>query len=262
MSQDAPKIARWFFVPPLIALLALLLVQTSGSERQLFLRLNRLGQFGGDTLWIYLSTLGEGVVVCVIMLPLIRRRPVFVWSMVLSLLLGVLWIHSLKYLSHQLRPASVLPSTDFHSIGETYQFNSFPSGHAATAASFAANFCLFFRQKLARAAVIGLALLISFSRIAVGLHWPTDVLVGFASGWLLALLSYRLALRFRFGVTSVAQVIFGLEFFGAALWIMFVNYTGSDHQAFRFRQVIALTCLVLTFGGFVSQRIRGAAVRP
>lgn len=63
---------------------------------------------------------------------------------------------------------------------------SFPSGH--TAASFAAAVILFLQlpKKYGIPALI-LAVLISFSRLYLGVHYPTDVLAGAVSGTLIAL---------------------------------------------------------------------------
>lgn len=65
---------------------------------------------------------------------------------------------------------------------------SFPSGH--TAASFAAA-CVFYRNlpKKAGVPLILLAVLISLSRIYLGVHYPSDVLGGFISGLALSYLA-------------------------------------------------------------------------
>lgn len=71
---------------------------------------------------------------------------------------------------------------------------SFPSGH--TNASFAAAFALTraFGKKGAWAYI--LAILIAFSRCYVGVHYPTDVLVGMAVGTLGAIIAYWLSHKF------------------------------------------------------------------
>jgi membrane-associated phospholipid phosphatase len=189
---------RWFFLPPLVALVLLLLVLLAGGDMQVFLWLNRICLFAGDMFWLSVTTFGDGLVVCVLILPFIRRKPELVWAMLLSWLLMTLWVQGLKFLINTPRPLARLSASDFHIIGALYKSKSFPSGHAATASMFAAIFCLFFRRKWIYTVVILLAVMISLSRIAMGIHWPTDVLVGFLGGWLLAGLGYYLVMRLRF----------------------------------------------------------------
>lgn len=70
---------------------------------------------------------------------------------------------------------------------------SFPSSHAANSAAATALFAIFYPRHTWPLAII--AVLISFSRVYVGVHYPFDVLVGAVLGVLCALVvtgSYRL----------------------------------------------------------------------
>ena len=64
--------------------------------------------------------------------------------------------------------------------------NSFPSSHAANMFAMATVFFLFHRRW--GGVALGLASLVAFSRMYVGVHWPSDVfagsLIGVACGWL------------------------------------------------------------------------------
>ncbi len=62
--------------------------------------------------------------------------------------------------------------------------DSFPSGHAAT--SFACAALLAWLTPLPKVALFGLAALIAFSRVYVGVHYPLDVLGGAALGLAIA----------------------------------------------------------------------------
>jgi undecaprenyl-diphosphatase len=81
--------------------------------------------------------------------------------------------------------------------------NSFPSGHAATGAivylTLAALLFPVVREPRIRAFVIGVALLlvgaIGVSRVYMGVHWPSDVIAGWAFGSFWALLWWRIELR-------------------------------------------------------------------
>lgn len=79
--------------------------------------------------------------------------------------------------------------------GYTASFYSFPSGHASVAVGFYGALTLILAYRLrgfARWAVavggLALVLLIGFSRLYLGVHYPTDVLAGFLSAplWLVS----------------------------------------------------------------------------
>jgi undecaprenyl-diphosphatase len=76
---------------------------------------------------------------------------------------------------------------------------SFPSSHAAIAWAVGAAACWWARHPLARAALLLSALLIAWSRPALGLHFPSDTLAGIAVGvlsaWATVALTLRLAQR-------------------------------------------------------------------
>ena len=244
----------WIFLPPVILMLLIVAIHFGGLGTPLFLQLNHISERAGDFIWIGLTTLGDGLVVCVLLLPFVRRKPELVWSMVLSWLLVALFVKGIKNLINVPRPLSVLSAADFHVIGAPYRFNSFPSGHAAVAATFAATFCLFYKQKWLRALLVVVALLIGLSRVAMGLHWVTDVLAGFLGGWSLAILAYPIAAKLRFGVSPVTQTIIGVILLVAAVRMLFVNHTDYD-QAFRLQQAIALGSLLLTAGNIYWWRL-------
>ncbi|MER7083352.1 undecaprenyl-diphosphatase [Saccharopolyspora kobensis] len=67
--------------------------------------------------------------------------------------------------------------------------SSFPSGHAASAAAFATAACM--ESPLLGAAVVPIAAAVAYSRVHVGVHWPTDVAFGAAIGCTIGLATRR-----------------------------------------------------------------------
>jgi len=95
----------------------------------------------------------------------------------------------LKPLVARIRPCDVNTAVQLL-ISRPTDF-SFPSGH--TAASFAAVSALYFsRQRLWKPALV-LAILISFSRMYLYVHYPTDILAGIMLGIIVGFLGCKLA---------------------------------------------------------------------
>lgn len=78
------------------------------------------------------------------------------------------------------RPRPFLASPDVTLLISPPLHTSFPSGHAATA--FAMCAALFFVNRRIGLAALAIAVLIAIGRVAVGVHYPTDVLGGAVVG--------------------------------------------------------------------------------
>jgi undecaprenyl-diphosphatase len=94
--------------------------------------------------------------------------------------------------------ARVRPDLETHLV--VVKSASFPSGHASSAMIFflAMALALTAGTRWQRAAAVGavlLSLLVGLSRVMLGVHWPSDVIGGWAFGMLWVLLTLRLAGR-------------------------------------------------------------------
>ncbi len=141
-----------------------------------------------DGFWKTITHLGDAgmfwIVTAIVLLIWKRTRKAGL-SASLALIIGALITNvALKNLMARIRPYEVVAGLT-RIIEQQHDF-SFPSGH--TCASFAAAFALY--RTLPRKwgiACLVLAALISFSRLYVGVHYPSDVLgggvVGIFAGW-------------------------------------------------------------------------------
>jgi undecaprenyl-diphosphatase len=94
--------------------------------------------------------------------------------------------------------ARVRPDLEPHLV--VVRTSSFPSGHATSSMIFYLTLALVATRgsRLKRPAAlgaIGLSLFIGASRVMLGVHWPSDVIGGWAFGLLWVLLTLRLAER-------------------------------------------------------------------
>ena len=143
----------------------------------------RLGWLNG--FFIALSWIGSlGIVWLVIaaVLALLWRRPSIFVTVLLADVLADLLAELGKLIVQRHRPFET-------QIGPKSNAHSFPSGHTATA--FACATVLSAYAPRWRVPFFVLAVLIAFSRIYNGMHYPTDVLAGAVLGVVVGLLVLR-----------------------------------------------------------------------
>ena len=108
-----------------------------------------------------------------------------------SVLIASVWFPMIKNVVLRVRPYMAHPDrikvlqvveSDADPMDIVQQGYSCPSGHAATAASLFGSAAYEIRKRWMWFIAVIMPLLIGFSRIAVGVHYPTDVLAGWAIG--------------------------------------------------------------------------------
>lgn len=172
----------------------------SGGYHRGFLTLNGLFAVLPAGLWQWLTVLGDERVSLALALFLSRRHPRVFWALICAALVAIAYARGLKPLIDAARPPAVLPVEAFRLIGEAHQRHSFPSGHSVTAAVFFGVLAYFAQPIRWRLACILLATLAGLSRVAVGVHWPVDVMAGLAGGAVAALVGVWLARRSLWGI--------------------------------------------------------------
>jgi membrane-associated phospholipid phosphatase len=164
----------------------------SSLNQSLFLWLNQACAALPDWLWASLTITGHTSVLFALLAPLllprVGRSDVMTGLFVTAILGGaVSWL--VKESLQIPRPPAVLAADQFHLIGHKLELVSFPSGH--TLSAFAVAMLLVVGLQLRGWRLLGffvLAACVGLSRIAVGVHWPLDVVgggvLGAACGWL------------------------------------------------------------------------------
>ena len=104
-----------------------------------------------------------------------------------GMLLGLLVTNlTIKPLISRARPWVVLDG--FAALVTSSDPNSFPSGHSCAAFAFGVAVALTAPRKWMKAAALAAAALMAFSRLYVGVHFPSDVLAGSLIGAVCGLL--------------------------------------------------------------------------
>lgn len=180
----------------LLVLAALALVQLGGWHGG-FRQAQALSASLPAVFWESVTTLGDERMALALLLPFCLRYPRVFWAIVVASLIGALLSRGFKVWLPMQRPAALLEAGDITIIGSRLTRHSFPSGHTVSAFAFAAVWVV---QLAWRALpIVGLAFLVGFSRVAVGAHWPIDVLVGAAIGSLAAWAGVMLSRRWQWG---------------------------------------------------------------
>jgi membrane-associated phospholipid phosphatase len=248
---------------PLLLLLGAVAAQATRLDLGIFMTLNRLAAQMPDWVWQDLTVLGDSGVLLCMLAPALLLRPQWLMAALTAVPLAALFSFLMKSLFHGAsRPGGEIDPTHFHLIGQLFVSNSFPSGHSIAAFAVAAAILAVDRQlrciRLA-AALIVVAAAIAFSRVAVGAHWPVDVVAGAAGGWLCGVLGAVWVRRFP-GVwldlpwRNGAAVIVALS----AAWIANLDLGYALAQPLRWGAVacavVAATWHFLSVGGRASVR--------
>ncbi|MEM7485801.1 MAG: phosphatase PAP2 family protein [Bacteroidota bacterium] len=180
-------------------------------DKELFLYLNGLGTPLWDGFWMYLSRTFSFVTIPIYFFVLFYSYRIFgLKKTILVLLIVTLLIISTEQLSilfkngiARLRPCYDDEIKDATRLVKGYcggKFSYF-SAHAANSSAFAIFFGILFmkKNKLLFFLLITWVLLVSYSRIYLGVHFPLDVLTGIVFGiffgWLFVAMFFTLRTR-------------------------------------------------------------------
>ena len=167
-------------------------------DEALFRALNQAGSnLGLDAFMVGLTVLGMTYI-------LVFAGPVLWWrkhrelgfDVIVLIIISDLVAEGLKLVIMRERPFSVLDDVHTLSWGPftTASTFSMPSGHASRMFAMA-TLVAFGTKRWVGASALILAALVGLSRIYLGLHWPSDVLLGALLGILLAIVMYQIGKR-------------------------------------------------------------------
>ncbi len=139
------------------------------------------------------------MVLLVLIIALVKRSKTFrmqFFKLVTMLIIVLGVTQGLKALIQRERPFITYPSIEKLSSGGD---SSFPSGHTLEAFAMAAAISMLFARKKIIIPIYVWAILVAYSRMALGVHYPSDVLAGIIIGTIIGR-----AVPWAFGRLSIA----------------------------------------------------------
>jgi membrane-associated phospholipid phosphatase len=181
-DQTTLSLQAWVLV--LLPLLLWLIAALAFTPTELFLQINQKARLLPTEVWIFFDLLGNGWFDFALASPLLLLAP---RHLVASICAGALSGSLGRIIKLSLdfpRPAAVLDPLSFHILGKPLTALSMPSGHTLTA--FAIISAIYFstaqEKRKPLFLLFFLAIGTGLARVAVGAHWPADIMAGAAIG--------------------------------------------------------------------------------
>ena len=219
MSNNLKHTATSFPLITVISLVLLLAITLfSGFDKSLFLFLNESFSALPAGFWEFTTTLSDPWVAPLLTFVIFFRQPNFVRALLICSLISLVANYSLKHGFDFPRPNHVLAEGEFNLIGPDIQSPSFPSGHTLGIFAMMGLVSFWNNVKLTSGLLFSLAALIALSRIALGVHWPSDIIFGALVGWFTAWLAVYLNSRFETEIhENVKMALYGVVLL-SAIW--------------------------------------------
>ena len=197
-NSSAPitsKVSKWVWAIAVTPLIIALLERWQNQDIIWFRIINQFTSSFPDQLWTSLSLFGNGWACFALAFPLLIFSPRILYAGLFSGLFTSILAKPVKLILNTPRPAGLLDPSTFHIIGDHLHQAAMPSGHTTTAFAIATGIYLTIDQskRIKFSWIFILPMLTGISRIAVGAHWPEDVLVGMSLGILSGILGAKLA---------------------------------------------------------------------
>jgi len=160
----------------------------SNTNQSLFIELNYLFNHLPGRLLEHVTAISD-VAVAIILSMFLLQRPQIVLQVLIGGIITGLIVQGMKHGIALPRPGATLPADAFDLHGPLLASSySFPSGHSATIMVLVAPLILHSKHRALQIVLLVTALVIASARIAVGAHWPLDVIFGVLIAWWVSLI--------------------------------------------------------------------------
>ena len=256
--QDRSTLSGWHWMIPCIPLALWLLMFVFTTPNEIFLQINQRARAIPDNVWIFFDLLGNGWYDFALATPLLLLAPRHLIASLYAGAIAGLLGRILKLTFELPRPASVIDPASFHILGNPLTSLAMPSGHTLTAFALVTAF-YFSTSPEKRKPLLVLfffALAAGVARIAVGAHWPADVLAGAALGICGGLVGTALAGKLPQHLLRAQSWLMRVLSAGSAFCIYVLMSAEIDFAAAKPFQWFAASVGTLGLIGFAIHTIR------
>jgi undecaprenyl-diphosphatase len=172
-------------------------------DKQVLVYLNGLGSEQWDWLWLIITKQQNWAPVFILVFYLLQKKigwknfGYYVLFIAVMVLICDQTVNLFKYSFERLRPCNDLEIGDIIRRVKTSSSFSFFSGHATNSMASTVLTFLILKRYYKHAYLLFLfPLIFAYSRIYLGLHFPTDILTGYAFGTTCGYIAYRLYAKY------------------------------------------------------------------
>ena len=243
---------------PLLPLLLWLIAAWVSTPAELFLQINQKARALPDNFWVFFDLFGNGWFDFALASPLLLLAPRNLIASVCAGALAGLSGRVIKLSLEWPRPASVIDPTSFHIVGNPLTSLAMPSGHTLTA--FALITAFYFSASAEKRKPLRCLFLVpitaGIARIAVGAHWPADVMAGAAIGMLGGLIGTHLCRNIPEQLLKPQSWLMRSLAAGSVLCVYVLSSSEIDFVQAKPFQWIAAAIGTLSLLAFVRQTVR------
>ena len=257
-SASPAGIPAWAWTLWILPLGLWLALMAAMPNADLFRAINHMAAKAPDDVWVVFNFLGNGWSLFALVSPVLVFAPRVMLSGICAGAIAGLLSRSLKMIFELPRPAGVLDPASFHIIGKPLTAMSMPSGHTLTAFAIATAFFFSIRpgQRGAFAWLFVLAAAAGLARVAVGAHWPSDVMAGCAIGLFSGVAGASIAARAPARMLLAQSWLMRLLAAGAILCAYMLATTEIDFPNARAYQPAGIVVVAVTLVLFARQTLR------
>ena len=262
VTYNFMKVKLWLLIPSFLLLfliyLYFALFNDSANfidgyvniQKDLFLYLNNtLSEF--PSLMFNLTQFGDVIVSYSLVTAFIIYVPKLWEALLTSALISLVVSAVLKKIFAVPRPAAMFDHDSFTIIGETISGkSSLPSGHSMVTFIAITTLLIAFMPEKNKYKILwcpfmfSLGLLIAFSRVGVGAHYPLDVIIGSTIGFIIAILGIKITNSVNWFAWIKNKKLYPMYILVLSVWGFFIGKKIVDKNLLIF--YISLLSLLIT----------------